>query len=145
MYRWILIGLVCMVTACDQEQPINLEAPQNKFILCKGSTLYLNNGEKWQANTETTQRIDDMIARTNAFADSSDLDAYHALANHLKEDYIYIFEHCTIMGNAHEMLHGYLYPLYELITPMQIGGETTCANQLTKLKEHLALYHTYFI
>ena len=49
-----------ILSACERTEEINLEAPQNKFILCKGSSLYLNNGQKWTANKETTIGISKM-------------------------------------------------------------------------------------
>ncbi len=119
-------------------------APQNKYILCRGSELYLNDGKKWKTNAETTIGINKMMAHLNEFTFPADTTAYHNLANILIQDYIYMINYCSYMGQSHELVHAYLFPLQELIVPMQIGGEITCANQFEKIKKHLDTYHEYF-
>jgi len=119
-------------------------APQNKYILCRGSELYLNDGKKWKTNFETTRGINQMLTLINDFNQPADTTAYYNLANTLLEDYIYIINYCAYMGESHELVHAYLFPLQELIVPMQIGGEITCTNQFEKIKKHLLTYHEYF-
>lgn len=133
-----------ILLSCDQEETLQIQAPINKYIVCRGSALYLNNGAKWTSNKETTKGIDSMIALVHAFPADADTSAYHQLGNALMEEYIYIVNYCAQMGDNHEMVHAYLNPMQELIVPLQISGLTTCQNQLVKLKEHLDRYHTYF-
>lgn len=131
-------------SACDQAEEINLEAPQNKFILCRGSSLYLNNGQKWTANPETSIGIAKMQDQLIKFQGGEDIEAYHALGNKLMEDYVYIVNYCAQMGNNHEMVHAYLNPMQELIVPLQISSLEVCKQQVNKIAEHLALYQVYF-
>ena len=121
-----------------------MTAPQNKYIICRGSALYLNDGKKWKTNYETTDGINAMIKQVQKFSLPADTTSYHLLANSLMKDYIYIINYCEYMGNNHEMVHSYLYPIQELIIPLQIGGEITCKSQFPKLKDYLAKYHEYF-
>ena len=56
---FILLLSSLLFVACQQaEETFNQQAPHNKYILCRGTALYLNNGQKWPANKETTQGID---------------------------------------------------------------------------------------
>ncbi len=85
-----------------------------------------------------------MIDQVNEFQMPADTTAYHELANELITDYIYIINYCSFMGQSHELVHAYLFPLQELIVPMQIGGEITCENQYEKIKDHLGKFGVYF-
>lgn len=140
-----IIILSILFSACgNNDAGFNIQAPHNKYILCRGTALFLNDGEKWQANKETTTGIDSMLAQTHEFNLPADTSAYHQLGNDLMEDYLYIINFCVDMGPAHEMIHSYLFPIQEIIVPLQIGGLQTCESQFIKLQEYLARYHEYF-
>lgn len=141
---FILVILSALFTACGNQPEYDIQAPSNKYILCRGSALYLNEGKKWKANIETTKGIDGMLTLVNQFDLPADTAAYHNLGDSLIQDYIYIVNYCDYMGEAHELIHAYLFPLQELIVPLQIGGQTTCDAQYPKIKEHLEKYHEYF-
>ena len=128
----------------DSSGQYNIMAPENKYILCRGSELYLNNGKKWMANFETTKGINEMLYSVDHFSQPADTSMYHALADSLMQDYIYVIQYCSNMGQAHELIHSYLFPLHDIIVPMQLGGDITCAAQYIKVKEHLQKYHEYF-
>ncbi len=141
---YLLIVSILTAACSRSDEPLNLQAPHNKYILCRGTPLYLNDGKKWPSNKETTTGIDSMIAQVNAFQVPADTVAFHALGDALMDDYIYIINYCVDMGPAHEMIHSYLFPIQEIIIPLQISGEVTCSAQYTKLKDYLARYHEYF-
>ncbi|MBK7568742.1 MAG: hypothetical protein IPI31_13050 [Bacteroidetes bacterium] len=141
----LIIVFSCLLLSCgNEEMEVYKTAPQNKYILCRGSELYLNDGKKWKTNFETTRGINQMISHVNDFTLPADTTAYHTLANVLIEDYVYMINYCAYMGQSHELVHAYLFPLQELIVPMQVGGEITCVNQYDKIKKHLETYHEYF-
>ncbi|MFI5172305.1 MAG: hypothetical protein ACHQFW_07930 [Chitinophagales bacterium] len=141
----IITILAWVFQSCNNsDDDMYITAPQNKYIVCRGTALYLNDGKKWKTNPETTEGIDGMLQKMNNFNFPSDTIAYHTFADSLMNDYSYILQHCEYMGNAHELVHAYLYPMQELIMPMQIGGEITCENLFPKLKEYLEKYHEYF-
>ncbi len=144
--RYALFALLCLplLQACEQNTELQIQAPENKYIVCRGSALYLDNGRKWKTNPETTEGIDKMIAQVNALPPQPDLESYHRLGNALMEDFIYIVNYCAEMGENHEMVHAYLNPMQELIVPLQVSGLEVCETQLVKLKEHLDRYHQYF-
>lgn len=134
-----------LLTACQQpDDAFNQQAPKNKYILCRGTPLYLNDGQKWPANKETTQGIDMMLAQIKTFTTPADTSAFHALGDSLMADYLYIINYCVDMGPAHEMIHSYLFPIQEIIVPLQLGGQATCEAQYIKLQEYLGRYHEYF-
>ena len=141
----LILVLSCLLLSCgNEDMEVYKTAPQNKYILCRGSELYLNDGKKWKTNFETTRGINEMLTLLNDFEQPADTTAYHNLANALIEDYIYIINYCSYMGESHELVHAYLFPLQEIIVPMQVGGEITCVNQFDKIKKHLETYHEYF-
>lgn len=145
--RFLLLNitLACVLFSCgNPDDDLYKTAPQNKYIICRGSALYLNDGKRWVTNPETSEGIYKMIEQVNNFSVPADTTAYHALANDLITDYIYIINYCSFMGQSHELVHAYLFPLQELIVPMQIGGEITCENQYEKIKDHLDKFGIYF-
>ena len=142
MCMYVLCTL--LFSACEQREEIYLQAPENKYILCRGSALYLDNGRKWQANRETTEGVNRMITLVNTLPAQASLESYHRLGNELMEDYVYIVHYCAQMGENHEMVHAYLNPMQELIVPLQVSGLEVCQAQILKIREHLDRYHTYF-
>lgn len=144
LYGFSTLFVGMLFIACQQDDAIYLQAPENQYIVCRGSALYLDNGKKWRSNKETTKGIDSMIAQVNAFPVDADSAAYRALGNALMEDLVYIVNYCERMGNNHEMVHAFLNPIQELIVPLQVSGIETCEAQIPKIREYLALYHTYF-
>ncbi len=147
MKHLLIVGaLYCsLLTACTRSKAeYNIRAPENKYILCRGSALYLNDGKKWKSNMETTKGINDMIELVHKVVVPADTLTYHALGDTLMQEYLYIINYCEDMGEAHELIHAYLFPLHELIIPLQISGQATCDAQYLKIKEHLDKYHQYF-
>lgn len=137
--------LAVLFSACaESDNDFYIQAPKNKYILCRGTALYLNDGKKWEANKETTEGIDRMLSQFSILEKPTDTLAYHAFADSLMADFIYIINYCVDMGPAHEMIHSYLFPIQEMIVPMQIGGFETCTAQYIKLQEYLDRYHQYF-
>ena len=142
---FILLLSSLLFVACQQaEETFSQQAPHNKYILCRGTALYLNNGQKWPANKETTEGIDMMLRQIQSFETPADTTAYHVLGDSLMSDYLYIINYCVDMGPAHEMIHSYLFPIHEIIVPMQLGGQATCEAQYVKLTDYLGRYHEYF-
>lgn len=107
--------------------------------------VQLDNGNRWQANPETTSGIAEMQAILARYeGESSDEAGRRALRQELEAAFQNIFKQCTMKGEAHDQLHNYLLPmkpLFEKIGSAE-AGESEAA--VRELKEHLAEYATYF-
>ena len=109
------------------------------------ASVVLNNGQRWEANPETTQGIEQMQMLLNAFDPAdTDPDHYQQLHAGLTARFQDIFKQCTMTGEAHEQLHHYLLPVNTLLGKMD--NATIAENQETihALVDQLNQYKTYF-
>jgi len=108
------------------------------------SEIKLNNGDKWEANIETTQGVDKMIYLINT-SKPKNVDDYLTLANTLNDVKNNLVKACTMKGPSHDNLHIFLHPLIEKINlllktkTMEEGLEIT-----TSIQENLEPYQNYF-
>ncbi len=100
-------------------------------------SVTLDNGQRWQANPETTSGIATMVGILKAYDPASGDPA--ALKTALEEEFGLIFERCTMEGEAHEQLHNYLLPIHH-----QLRDFEATEAQRTTLREHLDAYGNYF-
>ncbi|WP_417873572.1 hypothetical protein [Xanthomarina gelatinilytica] len=106
--------------------------------------INLNNGDKWQANPETTKEIHAMLKilkETEAFK----VEDYQKLGKHLNKSKTVIITSCTMEGLAHDNLHVYLLPLIEKIHYLS-RASTMEEGQIIKenIQTHLEMYNSYF-
>ena len=107
-------------------------------------TVSLNNGELWLANPETTKGIQKMKKRMALFNNSENLEAYVILKAGLEEDFIELFEKCTMKGEAHNQLHNYLFPFLDLFDGLETSDLVVCKKSFSELNIHLNEYSNYF-
>ncbi len=133
MKRFILLLIITLVslTAC-KEHKANIEA------------LRLNNGEKWEANPETTEGFKNIQKELNAF-EGSEISDFKALGKNLGKQTSYIIEHCSMKGEAHEQLHHVLLPVLDNISILRESKNKPESKQAVKnLNGILSTYPDYF-
>lgn len=108
------------------------------------STVFLNNGEKWPANPETTQGIRNMEAHINTFMEQSKVEDCLPLRAKMEEEFNMIIQKCTMEGEAHNQLHNYLIPIAEMINKWDTRDIQLCIDTVNELKKHLNEYNKYF-
>jgi hypothetical protein len=99
-YTFILITIFGLASCSNKNEP-NHQIETN---------VVLNNGERWEANPETTEGINNMINHIDEFQNQSSSD-YMGLKGNLTTEFQTIFKKCTMKGEAHDQLHNYLIPL----------------------------------
>ena len=104
------------------------------------SHVQLNDGERWQANAETTEGIRNMREITGEYLAQEEADI-EKLKSELNREFKLIFERCTMKGESHEQLHNYLHPLKHR---MEALDETSTRDDLTELQAYLEEYGEYF-
>ena len=106
--------------------------------------IQLNNGEKWEANSETNEGVKRMQAILKA-QQTITIDDYHKLAEQLSEAKNYVVKECTMKGASHDNLHVWLVPLIEKI---EVLSETKILEDAAKIKhsitENINSYNNYF-
>lgn len=141
------IAVILLIIACqgatqpEKGSPSALETTEHE----EGSaTVQLNNGQKWQANPETTQGIQAMQQLVSTFSpDAAEVD-YTALKNKLVTEFQLIFQRCTMSGEAHNQLHNYLVPLKGLLEKLDSGDPVQNKATLELISKHLGEYGSYF-
>ena len=135
-YHTILLASIILLTACQE----NSELPDVNIPIA----VELNNGQKWQANPETTKGIQNMHVLIKNFTRSNDLTAYHRLQSDLQEEFTSIFQQCTMTGEAHNQLHNYLIPLNKSIKKLESSNLDTCDLGIRRLEYILPQYKRFF-
>lgn len=106
--------------------------------------IELDNGEKWDANIETTEGVNNMLAYIDEIAPTT-VAEYHELASKLNEEKNFVIKECTMEGPSHDNLHVFLHPLIDKIAAL---GKVSTADQgadVTKtIVDNLEAYTEYF-
>ena len=124
----------------DQEkvEPKHEEHAESDLI------LDLNNGNLWSANIETTEGIGKMVASMDSFSATESVEAYSKLSKDLNASLNTILKECTMEGEAHDNLHTYLFPMFEMIAGIGSTDLETCKVNYNEMKQQLTEYPNYF-
>jgi hypothetical protein len=121
-------------TACtkhsDRKQDDNIHQHDD------ATPVKLNNGERWEANKETTEGINNMISLITTFQDQQSED-YAMLKGNLQVEFQTIFQKCTMKGEAHDQLHNFLIPVKKELDELS-------AENLNELNGYLKTYSNFF-
>lgn len=99
---------------------------------------------KYAANPETVAAVKAMQARVEQGLISAPSNG-GALAEALQADYALIFARCTMTGEAHEALHGFLLPLGDELSALAKTSDVEATRErLERLKRHLDGFSTQF-
>jgi hypothetical protein len=104
----------------------------------------LNDGEKWEANPETTEGIKNMTNLVHGFSKDQDQNAYMGLRSQLEGEFTMILQKCTMTGEAHDQLHNYLLPMKDKFEGLTSEDPAVRQNNLDKLNALLSEYSKYF-
>ncbi len=123
------------------EVPKKYTAPDGHTV---GMVVKLNNGDKWEANVETTNGIGLMLGSVGDMPAEPTLEDFRALHKTLNVRFQTILQKCTMTGEAHNQLHNYLMPLKEKIDLLASADLDTCKKMLPELKEYIMKYSHFF-
>lgn len=106
--------------------------------------IKLNNGAKWEANTETTDGVNKMQEALKTQTTIT-IDDYHQLASLLNENKNYVIKKCSMKGAPHDNLHVWLLPLIEKIDALSAVKTLENASKIKKsIEDNVNAYTTYF-
>ncbi|QVY64722.1 hypothetical protein [Polaribacter sp. Q13] len=139
-YVLMLFALVsCKPTKKQEAAEVN-DLYSNSWI----QEIKLDNGKKWQANSETNEGVLKMQNSIKDFS-SNTLEGYYELAEKLNVDKNYVIKNCTMKGDSHDNLHVWLLPL---IAKLDALSEANTIEEAAKLKqsieENINEYADYF-
>ena len=132
----ILIGFICTpLASCDNSTGSVQKLDHN---------ITLNNGERWEANTATTEGVQNMIAMMQSFNELDNIEAFTQLSTNLKSEFSLIFKNCTMTGEAHNQLHNFLIPIKDSFAVLSSSDLPKCQEGYYSLLSHLQEYPVYF-
>ena len=142
VFQFVMILIIMGLYACQQKE--NQKSTVEKTEVEQEDVMQipdvsLNDGQLWEANTETTQGIKNMQQLMADF--SIDSGNSEELIVHLKDEFALIFKKCTMTGEAHEQLHNYLIPLKFKIESLSEGFTV---EKTVDVKTYLDDYFNYF-
>lgn len=141
-----MAGIMLLSSACNQGdehtgQNTEEEHHHTETTVENNHDLTLDDGKKWQANTETTTGAKNMQQIIAKYSGEGNLPLTQ-LGDDLQKELNLIFDKCNMEGDAHDQLHNFLLPLIDMVDA--IKGQEVSASQLKELQEHLDLYFEYF-
>ena len=107
-------------------------------------SLTLNNGEKWTANPETTEGVQNMIAHMKENKGLNEVEQCTNLQSALQEDFNYIISKCTMKGEAHDQLHNFLMVIQNNLEGLGSGDLEQCKKSYKEISAQLVVYDEYF-
>lgn len=151
----ITLSILTLISCNDtkKQTPVTSTEATHEIINKDASNLYnnswtqeieLDNGAKWQANTETNEGVISMVDNL-ASLPTNTLDEYHLLAKQLNEDLNYVIKNCTMKGASHDNLHLWLLPLMEKTKALSEVKDIEDASLLKfSIMQNITKYNTYF-
>lgn len=132
----ILTFLAYAIIACKNKRQDNQPNSTLEEHAVETNGVQLNDGEKWEANLETTEGIRMMISRIESFKNENS-EEYTVLQTNLQSDFKMIFQKCTMKGEAHDQLHNYLLPLKKDLDQLSLEN-------IDSVQMYLQSYQLYF-
>lgn len=123
-----------------QEQPQQTEEQHHNEV----EELKLNNGNLWEANTETTVGINAMLQLMDNFSEDENPEAYATLKQNLETEFKTIVQKCTMTGEAHDQLHVFIVPMKDLFNGLTASDIENSKTHFNKLNTHLKMYKNFF-
>lgn len=106
--------------------------------------IELDNGKKWEANLETNEGVDKMMALINGTHPKT-VEEFHQLASKLNDDKNVVVKKCNMEGPSHDNLHVFLHPLIEKIDALGKVSTIEKGVEISEsIKENLDAYKNYF-
>lgn len=107
-------------------------------------TIELNNGEKWNVDTNMITHIRNMENDIISFAKVEQKD-YKSLSNKLQSNIDLLTSNCTMKGKAHDELHKWLLPYIDLVKELsEAKDETEAAKQFENIQTSFSTFNQYF-
>ncbi|MFN3939602.1 MAG: hypothetical protein ACK4IY_03380 [Chitinophagales bacterium] len=147
-YNCIMLAIIAvLLVACSgnkNAEHMDAHATEAAGAHSMDGSVLLDNGKRWQANAETTQGIENMLALTTGFSETENIEAYHVLKGNLENAFQNILQQCTMTGAAHDQLHNYLMPMKAMFTGLQSDNLDSCKHYLKVTDTYLKGYDDFF-
>jgi hypothetical protein len=135
----LLPFLLVSITSCNNKK--NKTIVQQEKVL-EVTKLELNNGEKWQVNSEMMPHIKASENLLSVYSRKAD---YKVLATAFKENNNKLISSCTMKGKPHDELHKWLLPQLELVTQLEESqSKEEAEKHVREMQQSFKTFNAYF-
>ena len=125
----------------EQTETVTHEEHQHNAEI---QTIELNNGEKWEVDTNMITHIRNMENDVISFAKVEQKD-YKSLSEKLQSNIDLLTSNCTMKGKAHDELHKWLLPYIDLVKELsEAKNETEATKQFENIQISFTTFNQYF-
>ena len=125
----------------EQTETVTHEEHQHNAEI---QTIELNNGEKWEVDTNMITHIRNMENDVISFAKVEQKD-YKSLSEKLQSNIDLLTSNCTMKGKAHDELHKWLLPYIDLVKELsEAKDETEAEKQFQNIQTSFTAFNQYF-
>jgi len=140
----LLVSVITLFVSCKNTEKEEVVDVSGLYSNTWVKEIELNDGNKWQANSETNEGI---LKMQNSIKTqpTNTLVEYFALVEQLNVDKNYVIKNCTMKGDSHDNLHVWLLPLIAKIDALSEAKTIEDAAKLKQsIEENINGYADYF-
>lgn len=110
----------------------------------ESEAIELNNGEKWNVDTNMIIHIRTMENDINSF-EKNEHKNYKSLAEKLQVNIELLTSNCTMEGKAHDELHKWLLPYIDIVNELsEAKDESEAKKQFENIQTSFTTFNQYF-
>jgi hypothetical protein len=143
----VLVCITVFLFACNQSSVSNNAEEVHHHDASESTELTLNNGAKWQADSNTNRHLAGIKTMANMFrvAPSPTADRYQIFGSDIQMKLDTLVRDCTLKGAQDEALHKWMMPILRQSRDLKKVSDTAKARLIfDSLDNRINIYYDYF-
>ncbi len=144
---YLFIGMTLLFSCNQGNNKQRAENNTGSIQAVDDTSLTLNNGDKWKADSSTYSNVMDLKNTSDMFKIQPfpSLNEYHILGNDLIKEINKMIHECKMTGPDHEALHKWLEPILENANQLKTLSDTAAAKLIFQVIDaRIYEYRNYF-
>lgn len=146
-FVYLITGIILLFSCNQGNNKTGVENNTSSIQAAADTSLTLNSGDKWKADSSTYNNVMDIKNTSDMFKIQPfpSLNEYHILGNDLTKGINKMIQECKMTGPDHEALHKWLEPILENANQLKSVSDTTAAKPIFQsIDARLDEYRNYF-
>ena len=143
----VFICITVFLFACNQSSVSNGAEEAHHHDASESTELTLNNGAKWQADSNTNRHLAGIKTMANMFrvAPFPTADRYQIFGSDIQMKLDTLVRDCTLKGAPDEALHKWMMPILRQSRDLKTISDTAKARLIfDSLDNRINIYYDYF-
>ncbi len=144
---YLFIGITLLFSCNQGDNKSGAENNTSSMQAVADTSLTLNNGDKWKADSSTYNNVMDLKNISDMFKIQPfpSLNEYHILGNDLTKGINKMIQECKMTGPDHEAIHKWLEPILENANKLKsISNKAEAKPAFQSIDARLDEYRNYF-